>query len=98
VITSTGRELQLAEMLVGPLAPASVIRPGTNPQPEHNNGAGYRGTLEEVEREYIVHILRQSDWRVEGEQGAASLLGLNPSTLRSRMRKWNIKRPANALH
>jgi transcriptional regulator with GAF, ATPase, and Fis domain len=83
---------------VGPLAPASVIRPGTNPQPEHNNGAGYRGTLEEVEREYIVHILRQSDWRVEGEQGAASLLGLNPSTLRSRMRKWNIKRPANALH
>ena len=47
-------------------------------------------SLEEVEREYIVHILEHTSWRIEGPRGAAKLLGMNPSTLRTRMIKLGI--------
>ncbi len=44
-------------------------------------------SLEEVEREHIVAVLKEANWRIEGERGAAKLLNLQPSTLRSRMQK-----------
>jgi transcriptional regulator with GAF, ATPase, and Fis domain len=47
-------------------------------------------SLEEVEREYILHILEHTSWRIEGPRGAAKLLGMNPSTLRTRMIKLGI--------
>jgi formate hydrogenlyase transcriptional activator len=50
-------------------------------------------TLEEVERSHIMRVLEACKWRIEGRQGAANLLGLRPSTLRSRLRKLNINRP-----
>jgi formate hydrogenlyase transcriptional activator len=49
--------------------------------------------LEEVEREHISRVLERTYWRIEGQHGAASILGLNPGTLRSRMKKLGIKRP-----
>ena len=51
------------------------------------------GSLDEVGRNYILQILQQTGWRVEGPKGAARILGLNPSTLRSRMLKLGIRRP-----
>jgi transcriptional regulator with GAF, ATPase, and Fis domain len=48
--------------------------------------------LADLECEHIVHVLQTTGWRVEGEKGAAILLGLNPSTLRARMRKYGIRR------
>src|SRR5262249_48755790 len=50
-------------------------------------------TLKHLERHHILRILEKTGWRVEGAKGAAALLGLNPSTLRSRMQKLGIKRP-----
>ena len=50
--------------------------------------------LSAFERDHIVATLERTYWRLEGEKGAAALLGLNPSTLRSRMRKHGIRRPA----
>jgi transcriptional regulator with GAF, ATPase, and Fis domain len=49
-------------------------------------------TLEEVEREYIVRVLKARNWRISGPRGAARDLGLNASTLRSRMKKLGIVR------
>jgi PAS domain S-box-containing protein len=49
-------------------------------------------TLEEVEREYIMRTLENTGWRIEGPNGAANVLGLNPSTLRTRMIKLGIQR------
>jgi formate hydrogenlyase transcriptional activator len=49
-------------------------------------------TLEEVERQHIVDILGQTNWRVSGEKGAAKILGLNPTTLEARMKKLGITR------
>jgi len=50
------------------------------------------GTLESMERAYIVRVLDRAGWRIEGERGAARILGLNPSTLRGRMRKLGIRK------
>jgi DNA-binding NtrC family response regulator len=50
------------------------------------------GTLESMERAYIVRVLEAAGWQVEGERGAARVLGLNPSTLRGRMRKLGIRK------
>jgi formate hydrogenlyase transcriptional activator len=49
--------------------------------------------LEELERKNLVAALQVAQWRVSGETGAARLLGLNPSTLTSRMKALGITRP-----
>jgi transcriptional regulator with GAF, ATPase, and Fis domain len=50
--------------------------------------------MEEAERRHIENALAATRWIIEGSQGAAAVLGLNPSTLRSRMRRLGIQRPA----
>lgn len=52
-------------------------------------------SLEEIEREYISRTLESTGWRIEGPFGAAKILGLNPSTLRTRMLKLGIQRRRN---
>ncbi len=49
--------------------------------------------LEDVERTNILRALEESDWKVKGEGNAASRLGINPNTLRSRMKKLGIAKP-----
>jgi formate hydrogenlyase transcriptional activator len=49
-------------------------------------------SLEEVERQHILSVLAQTKWRIEGNAGAAKLLNLQPSTLRSRMQRLGIAR------
>jgi PAS domain S-box-containing protein len=49
-------------------------------------------TLEEMEKEYITRVLETTGWRIEGRRGAARILGLNPSTLRTRMAKLGIQK------
>ncbi|MCX5831641.1 MAG: sigma 54-interacting transcriptional regulator [Deltaproteobacteria bacterium] len=51
------------------------------------------GTLEETERNQIMKILAETNWHIEGTNGAAAILGLHPSTLRARMHKLKIVRP-----
>lgn len=50
-------------------------------------------SLEAMERAYILQVLERTGWVIEGEPGAAAILDLNPSTLRSRMQKLNIRKP-----
>ena len=50
-------------------------------------------SLQDVERAHIVHVLDRCRWTIEGRGQAAERLGLNPSTLRNRMRKLDVKRP-----
>jgi len=49
--------------------------------------------LNEVERRHILQTLTLTDWHIEGPDGAAARLGLPPSTLRSRMKQFGMKRP-----
>jgi transcriptional regulator with GAF, ATPase, and Fis domain len=48
--------------------------------------------LDVLEREHIENVLESTEWKIEGDDGAAARLGLKPSTLRSRMRKHGIRR------
>ncbi len=79
VILTSGTKLELDESLV-PSQERSVARP-------------VGSTLEEVERDHIRHILEDTDWRIEGPGGAAVRLGMNPSTLRSRIKKLSLSKP-----
>jgi len=50
--------------------------------------------LEDAERRHILSVLERTGWRVAGKGGAAEILGLNRSTLLSKMKKLGIRRPA----
>ncbi len=54
------------------------------------------GSLEAMERAYILQVLERTRWVIEGERGAAAILDLNPSTLRSRMQKLHIRKVGTA--
>lgn len=49
-------------------------------------------TIADLEYDHIRQVLQKTGRQIEGEKGAAVLLGLNPSTLRARMRKYGISR------
>ena len=49
--------------------------------------------MEDVERRHIVEVLEEVNWKIEGKTSASQILGLNPGTLRSRMKKLGIEKP-----
>ena len=51
-------------------------------------------SLEDSEKSQILKILTETKWRIEGKDGAAAILGIHPSTLRARLHKLEIARPA----
>ncbi|MGH9253786.1 MAG: sigma-54 interaction domain-containing protein [Vicinamibacterales bacterium] len=63
--------------------PALNIEPTSEPESR---------ALVDIERQHILRVLAGCGWRIEGPVGAARVLGLRPSTLRSRMRKLGIQR------
>jgi len=50
-------------------------------------------TLAEIQREAIERVLARTGGRISGPRGAATALGLKPSTLVSRMQKLGVRRP-----
>ena len=52
--------------------------------------------LKDFERRHILQTLTLTDWHIEGPDGAAVRLGIPPSTLRSRMKQFGLKRPASS--
>lgn len=78
VITSTGSELELKNWRT---------RPGSG------DGKPTDVRLDSMERSHILDVLERCSWQISGEAGAARLLGLKPTTLQSRMKKLDIRRP-----
>ncbi|NCO51273.1 MAG: AAA domain-containing protein, partial [Deltaproteobacteria bacterium] len=90
VVVSEGPSLQVMERLMFP---------------PNNQKSGEKYDLQDLnnlERNHILQVLRATGWRIEGKNGAATILGLNPSTLRSRMRKYEIRKgsqtPLNLIY
>jgi len=48
--------------------------------------------ITENERDHIISALKSSNWKVYGPGGAAEILGMNVSTLNSRMKKLEIEK------
>jgi len=74
VINSSGPKLRLVDELKKP----------------YRDSITESRTLDAVEREHIIKVLEQTGWKVSGKNSAAEILGLNRSTLRARMRKFNL--------
>ena len=76
VIVSKGRELR---------APIGELTNANRPTPRPR-------TLADADRAHIASVLRETKWVVGGQSGAAARLGLNRTTLISKMRKLGISR------
>ena len=61
------------------------------------SGAPSPQSIDQVERNHILAVLMRTNWRIEGSDGAAALLNLNPSTLRSRMKKLGVQRSTQGV-
>ena len=49
-------------------------------------------SLEDIERQHIIETLNKTGWKIRGEDGAAKILDLNPTTLEARMKKMGISK------
>jgi len=76
VINSSGTKLRLVDELKKPFKDLAIRSK----------------TLDAVERDYILQVLEQTQWKVSGKNSAAEILGLDRSTLRARMGKLNIQK------
>jgi PAS domain S-box-containing protein len=99
------RELQNVIERAVVLCPGSVLKLGGDLLPVSGdlpledevlagNGQGTAGpaSLEQIEKNHILDVLKQTRWVIEGPRGAAKVLNLHPNTLRSRMKKLGIER------
>jgi formate hydrogenlyase transcriptional activator len=93
VVLSAGPVLEIdPAVLRNPPAPAAPAPAAPAPAAQGTPNAVDETGLEQMERRHIVSVLERAAWVVEGPKGAAQLLDMNPSTLRSRMKKLGIAR------
>lgn len=65
-------------------------RPSGTQQEVSQNNPKESILLDDVTTSHILEVLRMADGKVKGKNGAAALLGVNPSTLRNKMQKLKI--------
>ena len=86
IVLSRDGVMDLREFVGEPLdAPAPPMRVAERVRP-----------LADAERDHMTFVLEHAAWRIEGPRGAARMLGLQPSTMRAKMRKLGILRPPKA--
>jgi len=91
VILSQGKVLRLdlamSDILNAPAAPSLEVKDAETP---------FMTELEmrEFERKNTVLALELAQWRVSGPNGAAKLLGIKPTTLTDRMKKFKLRKPS----
>jgi len=78
VILANGSTLQIDPDILAPGPPLADALPEC--------------TMQGVERDHILNVLRQTRGVIDGPRGAAKILNLHPNTLRSRMKKLGIER------
>lgn len=90
VITATNDRLNLDRALPETTATPAASDRISEPRPGIIRTAK---ELEDLERANIICALDAAKWKVSGEKGAAALLGMNASTLSSRMKALKIQKP-----
>lgn len=79
-------------------ARGGLIRPADFGMAQVSDGSPAHGAgteilpLEEYERRYIAQVLRRTGGVIHGDKGAARLLGMKPTTLRSRIEKLGLRK------
>jgi len=94
VILSPGKTLRIdAAALNQPADAAPATLAGRTKGGKRSAESHGSGTLEEIEKAHIEATLETCGWMVKGRGNAAERLGLNEATLRSRMKRYGIRRP-----
>jgi formate hydrogenlyase transcriptional activator len=97
VLLSPGKELRvpLSELkdASGPAAAGDAVLPSPFTSSTPASLTSSISTMEEAERQHILRALKQTQWRIAGPKGAATILGMKRTTLQARMRKLGIRRP-----
>jgi len=92
VILARGKALEFDLPIAAQTAPSPRL-----PSPQEN---GHEPTilteaeLQRRERDNLVAALEKTNWKIKGPDGASELLGVKPTTLLSRMKKWGLERRA----
>ena len=89
VITSIDGKLNLSRALPDSILEATPAQISKSSQHVVRTAKEF----EQFEKENLVQALEATGWRIAGQDGAAQLLGLKPSTLTSRMKALGIERP-----
>jgi len=94
IIVARGRALEfdLPTMIVAPAFAPPVFKTDESSQPEFLTEL----EIQRRERENLCIVLNKTDWKIKGANGAAELLGVNESTLISRIKKMGLKREDGA--
>jgi PAS domain S-box-containing protein len=91
VITARDGRLNLDRALPESVG-AVTSAPSTQINDEGNHRIRTAKELEQLERQNIIAALETAEWKVAGDNGAAQLLGIKPTTLSSRMKALGIGR------
>jgi len=70
--------------------PVNSLRSPHQSELASTSALGHIKTMTEAERDYILTILKGCNWKIHGRGGAAEVLDIHPSTLKSRMTKLGI--------
>ena len=91
------RELEnvLERAVILSTGPILDVDPEVLGLPASDRVAQTSSSLVEIEKSHILSVLQQTRWVIEGDRGAAAILGLHPNTLRSRLKKLGLSRPAH---
>jgi len=96
VILSTGPELSIGIELPTERGAAAPVGPTHLPAADPPAPDAAVPSMADVERRHIAEVLVRTQWRIDGPEGAARVLNVNPSTLRSRIKKLGIRRSREA--
>ena len=92
VVLSSGPVLRLGDDLLPSISTPSNAE-SSRPASQVLLPQSANRELTQIERDHIRRVLDDARWVIEGPKGAATVLGLHPNTLRSRMKKLDIRRP-----
>lgn len=91
LITRRGNQLDFSAGRAGYFTIPSPISDSTSPEEETENILTV-DELKKLERRNIILALEKCGWKIGGRDGAASLLGMKPTTLSSKIKTMNIRR------
>lgn len=80
----------------GHLAPATIKPASEAKQPTSPQKILTEAEMRQLERQNLIAVLQQTQWKVSGHGGAAEILGVHPATLASRLRALKISRSNSA--
>ena len=96
VILARGQSLEFDLPIAAqpPRPPRPTSRSASAENGEHDPEILTEAELQRRERDNLLVALERANWKIKGPDGASELLGVKPTTLLSRMKKWRLERPA----